>query len=103
MTSGKSFHIQRSAGSTGGYTLMRQATEAVGTVQHFLREEGLGSLSPCIRQSLVRVLESPVWNTRVLDNHVKQVCGPCFGQRQIRKLFGQGACATRKSVCAGGQ
>ena len=34
----------------------------------------------------------PLWNTRVFDDDVRHVCDACFGQRQIRKLFGQGAC-----------
>ena len=45
----------------------------------------------------------PLWNTRVLDDNVRQECDTCFWQRQIRKLFGQGACETRKWVRACGQ
>ena len=37
-----------------------------------------------------------VWNTRVIIDDVSKVRDTCFGQRVIRKLFGQGACATRK-------
>ena len=37
-----------------------------------------------------------LWNTRVLDDSVRQVRDTCSGHRQIRKLFGQGACATHR-------
>ena len=36
-------------------------------------------------------VQDNLWNTGVLDDNVRQVCDTCFGQRQIRKLCGQGA------------
>ena len=54
-------------------------------------------------QSTESEMQSYSCGIRVYSVDVRHVWATCFGHKQIRKLFGQGACNTRRWVCPSGQ